>query len=168
MLISIVSFLDRIEEYSDKILGKKLTKIQIDELRNDFGFDTDSEKFTRNTELPFFVITNRPDECECCKGKYRIEDRSFPWYRFKNKYYFEVHHFISLSNHQSLDISENLVKLCPTCHKALKKHVGTEQIQKEYIKNILKNNSEVLEFSKTVLDTNDIDELVEKVYLSLK
>lgn len=40
----------------------------------------------------------------------------------KYNYYFEVHHNIALSNdYNSLDVPDNLVKLCPICHKCLKK-----------------------------------------------
>ena len=39
--------------------------------------------------------------------------------RNSDKHYFELHHVISFGAKQSGDILENLVKLCPACHRAL-------------------------------------------------
>jgi 5-methylcytosine-specific restriction protein A len=65
-------------------------------------------------------------------------------------------------------VPDNLVKICPVCHKALKKSVGTEKIQKDYIKNILRNNTEVKTFSINYFGTLNENDLIEKIYQNLR
>lgn len=163
-----VSYGDKLEKYVNNILGKRLTKAEIKKLRSDYGFDYSDEDFSRNPELPTYIMLNRPDECECCKTIYNINDRSFPWRKHNGRPYFEIHHFISIGPHRELDVPENLVKICPVCHKALKKSVGTEKIQRNYIKNILHNNDEVKMFSMNYFGTSDENNLIEKIYQNLR
>ena len=102
----------------------------------------------------------------CCKDKYDIADRSYI-NRTTGIYYFEIHHVISLGNNMKLDDENNMVKLCPTCHRTLKRGSGTEQEQKELIKAIFKNAPNTYEFAKHFFNTDDYDEVVKLTYLSL-
>lgn len=61
------------------------------------------------------------------------------------KNYMEAHHLIPVcfqkeiwdKYHINIDCLENLVALCPTCHKAI--HYGTKEIQKQMIANLYKH-----------------------------
>ncbi|GAA7662558.1 hypothetical protein ckin74_04500 [Helicobacter pylori] len=75
---------------------------------------------------------------------------------------------ISLGKNQELDVLENLAKLCPTCHRALKKGASEEEFQKRLIGKILNHNKDNLEFAQLRFETDDFPTLIDKVYESLK
>lgn len=156
---------DRINYYSNNVIGKDVAQMpQIMQLRSRLGFD-DPIKTIRSSALVDIVREATPDECMSCKDIYDIKDRSFE----KNgRYYFEMHHMISLGNNKELDDEDNLVKLCPICHKTLKRGVASEKDQKEIIDRIYKNAPNVLEFAKHFFDTDDYDEIVDNTYKHLK
>ncbi|GHR90175.1 hypothetical protein VN1279_02560 [Helicobacter pylori] len=49
---------------------------------------------------------------------------------------------ISLGKDKELGVLENLAKLCPACHRALKKGASEERFQKRLIENILNHNKD--------------------------
>ena len=61
-----------------------------------------------------------------------------------NQKYMEAHHLIPVcfqkevwnKHHVNIDCVENLVSLCPTCHKAI--HYGTKEVQKQMITELYK------------------------------
>ena len=163
------SFQKRIDYYADKILNRKLNSQQIKQYQKELGFlaDTSDERTIRNDLIVQIARLEWPDECVCCKHLYNICDRSFI-HRKTNRPYFEIHHVISLGNNQELDDTDNLAKLCPTCHAALKRGRALEVYQKELIANILNNQSRTLEFSKNFFDTDDENVIINKIYESLK
>lgn len=55
---------------------------------------------------------------------------------------------ISLGKNRELDVLANLAKLCPACHRALKKGSSEEGFQKRLIRNILNRNKDNLEFAQ--------------------
>ena len=120
----------------------------------------------RNAALVETIRYLTPDECACCKNRYRIEDRSYI-NRKTGRYYFEIHHVISLGNNKELDDENNMVKLCPACHRALKRGSGTEVEQKELIKEIFSNVPQTLVFAKHFFDTEDLDAVVDMTYKKL-
>lgn len=75
---------------------------------------------------------------------------------------------ISLGKIRELDVLENLAKLCPTCHKALRKGASAEGFQKRLIKNILNRNKDNLEFAQLRFETDDLPTLIDHIYESLK
>ncbi|GAA8123490.1 hypothetical protein UBN36_02180 [Helicobacter pylori] len=75
---------------------------------------------------------------------------------------------ISLGKIRELDVLANLAKLCPTCHRALKKGSSEEEFQKRLIGKILKRNKGNLEFAQLRFETDDFPTLIDKVYESLK
>ncbi len=75
---------------------------------------------------------------------------------------------ISLGKNKELDVLENLAKLCPTCHRALKKGSSEEEFQKRLIRNILNRNKDNLEFAKLRFETDDFPTLIDKIYEGLK
>ena len=156
---------DRINYYSNNVIGKDVADMpQIMQLRSKLGFD-DPVKTIRSSALVDIVRAITPDECMSCKDLYDIKDRSF---KKDGRYYFEMHHMISLGNNKELDDGDNLVKLCPICHKTLKRGVASAEDQKEIIDRIYQNAPNVLDFAKHFFDTDDYTEIVERTYQHLK
>lgn len=143
-----------------------------------FGIDesNDNERqSTRNSRIVKQVYEEEPDVCVCCQNIYNIADRSFKKkYRLHGlvveKYYFEMHHAISFSNGQDggesnvLDVIENLVKVCPTCHTCMTAKKGLEEDIKQLILNMLHNSDKVRDFTEGYFETSDENELVERIY----
>lgn len=77
-------------------------------------------------------------------------------------------YMISLGKNKELDVLENLAKLCPACHRALKKGSSTEGFQKHLIENILNHNKDNLEFAQLRFETDDFPTLIDRIYESLK
>ena len=162
------TFENRIAIYSQKLLGKELSKIEIQNLRNEIGFGDDNfSKFRRNMEIVEIIRLFTPDKCACCQEEYDIKDRTFTS-RKTNRPYFEIHHVISVGKNAELDVEDNLVKLCPVCHSQIKVGVGLEQEQKENISKMLKHEPKCLEFAKHIFDTDDFEEIINKICENLK
>lgn len=106
------------------------------------------------------------DECAACKDRYDFKDRSFV--TKKGRYYSEIHHFISLGKNKSLDLIENLTKLCPVCHRALGSGASDEKYQKMLIKNIMKNSKQNKDFAEFIFESSDNKILAQKIYENLK
>lgn len=157
----------RLGFYLRTIYGKTLSDFEINKIRKDLEFDEEkSESFKRDTNIIRFMRLYAPDICAACKDIYDIKDRSFLT-RF-NRYYTEIHHCISVGKDKELDVLENLVKLCPTCHRALGKGSSSAEYQKELIKRILNSNQQNLEFAKIIFASDDINILVDKIQENLK
>ncbi|GAA9654529.1 hypothetical protein HpHCM49_00190 [Helicobacter pylori] len=75
---------------------------------------------------------------------------------------------ISLGKIRELDVLANLAKLCPTCHRALKKGSSAEEFQKRLIGKILNRNKDNLEFAQLRFETDDFSMLVNRIHESLK
>lgn len=162
------TFEKRIAIYSQKLLGKELTKYDIQNIRKEIGFNSKTDnKFRRNMEIVEIVRLFTPDKCACCQDKYDIKDRSFVS-RKTNRPYFEIHHIISVGKNEKLDVEENLVKLCPVCHSQIKAGVGLENEQKENISKMLENEPKCFEFATHIFDTKDKNKIIENIYKSLK
>ncbi|WP_318023928.1 HNH endonuclease [Mycoplasmopsis agalactiae] len=107
-----------------------------------------------------------PDECSACKEKYNILDRTFI-HRQTQKPYLEIHHVISFGSGNKSDVLENLVKLCPACHKALSKNRANENYQKQLIHNIISSNPFISKYLENFVDNDIINEKIEFVYSNL-
>ncbi len=75
---------------------------------------------------------------------------------------------ISLGKDQELDVLANLAKLCPACHRALKKGSSEEEFQKRLIRNILNRNKDNLEFVQLRFETDNLSTLIDRICESLK
>ncbi len=75
---------------------------------------------------------------------------------------------ISLGKNRELDVLANLAKLCPACHRALKKGSSEEEFQKRLIGKILKRNKGNLEFAQLRFETDDLSTLIDRICESLK
>ncbi|MCH4613638.1 HNH endonuclease, partial [Helicobacter pylori] len=167
-------FTERAHFYLKNVYQQDLDKKRIKELREQLGFIQKSEEFKRDSKIINFYRLSTPNVCNACCDDYDIKERSFlslPLYQITQKldsYYTEIHHVISLGKDKELDVLENLAKLCPTCHRALKKGASAERFQKRLIGKILKRNKGNLEFAQLRFETDDFLTLIDKVYESLK
>ncbi|MCQ2925484.1 HNH endonuclease [Helicobacter pylori] len=167
-------FTERAHFYLKNVYQQDLDKKRIKELREQLGFIQNSEEFKRDSKIINFYRLSTPNVCSACCDDYDIKERSFlslPLYQITqnpNSYYTEIHHVISLGKIRELDVLENLAKLCPTCHRALKKGASAEGFQKRLIGKILKRNKGNLEFAKLRFETDDFLTLIDKIYESLK
>ncbi|MWV61134.1 HNH endonuclease [Helicobacter saguini] len=156
----------RFEFYNNLILNKQA--INIDKLRERLGFEKNNieSKNVRNANIILLARNLLKDECVGCLHKYDIKDRSFK--TRQGFYYLEIHHNVAFSFNKNLcDDIDNLVKLCPTCHKALSKNRADENYQKEIIESILKHSSEAKDFAKAISKIENDDELIEYIYETL-
>ena len=80
-----------------------------------------------------------------------MENRTFKM-RNSDRYYLEIHHVISFSADNTLDQIDNLVKICPACHRALTKNRAEESYQKQLITKILINAPKAKEFCLNFTD----------------
>ncbi|WQV89253.1 HNH endonuclease [Helicobacter pylori] len=167
-------FIERAHFYLKNVYQQDLDKKRIKELREQLGFIQNSEEFKRDSKIINFYRLSTPNVCNACCDDYDIKERSFlslPLYKITqnpDSYYTEIHHVISLGKDKELDVLENLAKLCPACHRALKKGASAEGFQKRLIGKILKRNKGNLEFVQLRFETDDFLTLIDKVYESLK
>ena len=156
---------ERLNFYSTNVFDKNITQDDIKRMRSELNFDTTS-KSVRNKALVEAIRYLTPDECVCCKNRYNIKDRS---YINKNtgRYYFEIHHVISIGKNKELDDENNMVKLCPICHRALKRGSGTEEEQKSLIRDIFHNAPDKLDFAEHFFNTTDFETIVDLTFKSL-
>lgn len=158
------SFDNMLRYYANNIFGKDLSKFEIDNLRQELNFNTatDIVHFKRNLALIEIVRLNTPDQCASCG--------TTQTYTHKNtgRQYFEYHHVISVGKNHELDDENNIVKLCPNCHRIVKRGSAPENEQKQVIINILHNQPNVLEFAQQIFDIDDINKIVDKIWQSLK
>lgn len=157
---------ERINLYLSGIYGKNLSDYEISKIRKDLEFDSDdSDDFKRNGNIIRLVRYGTDDICAACSDIYDIKDRSF--LGRNNRYYTEIHHCISVGKDKELDVLENLSKLCPTCHRALKRGASSDEYQKGLIAKILKANKQNLEFAKIIFASADFDYLVDRIQENL-
>lgn len=161
----------RIEKNQDETALKQYRELfGIDDIKNE------DRKVTRNRAFVSQVYDDEPDECVCCKNKYNISDRSFYIKRkvhgiSVDRYYFEIHHAISFSNCKGknteanvLDVIENLVKVCPTCHACMTAKRGRECDIKILIENMLQNSPKVKDFAEGYFGITDKYKLIDEIY----
>lgn len=139
-------FLKRIRFYSSYIVGNNhLDKLDIHDLREKLNFTEKEQETTdkkRSNSAKDFAILYKPDYCASCHRVYKNKDRTFKM-RNGKFWYFEMHHVISFANKKiNTEDSDNYVKLCPVCHRALTPNRATEKLQKKIIKNILYENED--------------------------
>lgn len=167
------SFEDRLIFYRQSVLGRKLKQQEINSLRRELEFSqkiepTKDNKFLiRNQKIVSYAREIFDDVCVGCGDHYNIADRSFKMPK-DDRYYFEINHIIAYSNDSStVDVLDNLVKLCPTCHRALTPGRAYESLQKSIIKKMINSRIEVKRFIKSMMAGRSLS-LVDYVYSKLK
>ncbi len=168
------SFIECAHFYLKNVYQQDLDDKSIEKLREQLGLIQKSWEFKRDSKIINFYRISTPNVCNACCGDYDIKERSFislPLYKITqdpNSYYTEIHHVISLGKNKELDVLANLAKLCPACHRALKKGASEEGFQKRLIGNILNHNKDNLEFAQLRFETDDFPTLINRIYESLR
>ena len=152
-----VAFIKYLNFFSNNVYERSLTPATVDLLRRRLGFNTatEADTTTRNRTIIALFDMIAPDKCAICgtETTYRKPD---------GRQYFEIHHVISRCNGSELDNIANLVKLCPACHRMMKKNGSTKEDQIRAIIKILNEHDEIFEFCSSYLSIDDINELAEK------
>lgn len=177
----ILRFITKYNSFKNMAYGYRIEGNQDEndliEYRQLFGMDDSNKQIrqaTRNKTIIKQVYDDEEDVCICCKNDYCIKDRSFLMKRnvhgkLVERYYFEIHHAISFSNEQGneknvLDVIENLVKVCPTCHACMTAKRGLKTDVKNLIQNMLNNSLKVRNFAEGYFGTTDEIILIDKIY----
>jgi hypothetical protein len=152
------SFISYLSYFAKNVYGQTLSKNRIDDLRNKLGFNgNDNNSSNRSKKVVDAFIELAPDVCAICGTTTTFTSAK------TGKQHFDIHHMISFKNGKSVDVTDNLVKLCNTCHTMMKKGCGTEQQQLDAIKKILEEQENIYDFCSTYLCIEDIDLLAKKV-----
>lgn len=172
-------FFERAYFYKQKILGNlnnltnssdKAIDFEIQLLRDELKFnkENDENTTTRNSFTVQYAKLEQEDICYSCNNIYKLLDRTFT-YRNTNKPYLEMHHVLSFGSNSKYDVKDNLVNLCPACHKALTPNRADEHYQKTIIKNILNNSQTAKNYvSQFITDGSPDTVYVDFVYSKLK
>ncbi len=155
-----VKFIKYLNFFTNNIYQKSLTAAAIKDLRQRLGFDT-KQKSTRNLSIIKLFNEFAEDKCAICGTTTTFENKQ------TGRQSFEIHHIISYHNGQEYDNIANLVKLCPNCHRMLKKNSAPKDIQIKAIIKILHEHREIYEFTASYLAIDDINDLAEKIWSML-
>lgn len=159
------SFIERAIFYRNKIIGnyekenalsKKGIQKLIAKYRKELNFDdntVEDDDIKRSSDLIKLAIISLEDKCFCCCNQYELLDRTFIRAN-GNRPYLEVHHVISFGSDKNGDVLENLVKVCPACHKALTPGRAEINYQRDLIKNILNTSQSANQYVERFLKKN--------------
>ncbi|MDT2806988.1 HNH endonuclease [Vagococcus lutrae] len=160
------TFIKRIQFYRENISQQSLGQKEVEILRQEL-FGEGSIEPQRKDRIRLIVKNTTVDKCTACCSDYSIKDRSFIVPK-DQRYYFEYHHVISFSrNRDELDVVENVVKLCPTCHRAMTPNRAYDKYQKKLIMNILNGRQDIFLFAKEYLNLESKKEIVTKIHTLL-
>ncbi len=166
------SFIRRARFYLKNVHQQDLDDKSIERLREQLGWIQESEEFRRDSKIINFYRISTPNVCSACCGDYDIKERSFISLALYQITQIPIptilKSMISLGKDKELDVLANLAKLCPACHRALKKGSSEEGFQKRLIENILNRNKDNLEFAQLRFETDDFPTLINRIYESLK
>ncbi|QIW62005.1 HNH endonuclease [Mycoplasmopsis gallinacea] len=161
--------INRLNSYLSDIYNRELNNKEIQNLREEYKFKIESDllesKKVRSKFIRDIVYKNDENICVGCGDKYNLEDRTFM--KKDGFLYLEVHHGISFKNGYEFDVIENLIKLCPICHLCLSKNKGRDEDQKEIIKKMIEKKERFLKFAIKIFNTNDQQQLIEKIHQKL-
>ncbi len=156
-----VKFIKYLNFFTNNIYQKSLTPEAVKELRKRLGFDACEQNDHRNKSIVKLFNDIAEDKCAICGTTKTYENKQ------TGKQTFEIHHVISYHNGQEYDNMANLVKLCPNCHRMLKKNSAPKDIQIKAIIKILHEHREIYEFTASYLAIDDINDLAEKIWSML-
>lgn len=152
------TFIQYINYFANNVSGKELTPVEIQKIRDRLGFNTlSSDSMSRNQKIIELYRNLSEDKCAICGTTQTYLNKK------TGRQHFEIHHMISFKNGKELDVYDNLVKLCPTCHDMMKKSSGVESDQIKAIEKILNENDTIYEFCSTYLGIENIPELSIKI-----
>ena len=111
-----------------------------------------SEHYMRDPQAAAYAKQQAGYKCE-----FNPEHKTFTS-GISNLQYVEAHHLIPMRYQnqfeQSLDIPENIVALCPNCHRAI--HHGSENCKKEILEKLLQDRKDSLKENGIDIQVNDL------------
>lgn len=128
-------------EYADRYKAKPLTQMS-----------KDKEKLRRDPLVGRSVLHEAKFKCQVCASHSSFPSKTYSALRGVETSYMEPHHLIPVSNYKTyyeeygvnLDCPQNIVCLCPNCHKLI--HHGTKEKVREVLGILLdKKKSEFVE-----------------------
>lgn len=143
-----LNFWENFDRFLSIIEVDELSADDIENLRETYGYSVSDSDETLKRAYKIKELAKRTLENICfgCADSYNLNDRTFKC-RGSENYYLEIHHVIPWSSQKKInDNISNLVKLCPTCHRALTKGRAEEDLQKDIITNICKNSNNIENF----------------------
>lgn len=162
------TFESRVAFYANNVFDRRehLTAIDLHRFHDLIGRNRNNE-FSRDSGLAYAFRIATVEQCACC---YDIYDREARVHIVPSTglYNFEIHHMISVGQVEELDVYDNLVKLCPECHRKLRRSGDTENNQKNMIIKILNEKPNVKEFCETFFNETDFNTLVDNIWRHLK
>lgn len=142
LLLDDESYNEEIENYLSNLDNIKPTYKAIPQKKADFFINySKNEVYPRDKAVAANALILANYECEV--------DKSHPSFvrRKTNTNYTEAHHLVPLENHAdfnySLDVEENIVSLCSTCHNCI--HYGIDEERKPIIKKLFKKRKDMLD-----------------------
>jgi len=109
-----------------------------------------NENYSSETDDEILFSSQNMKEFSKKNGNYLCEyDNKHITFNAKsnNKNYVEAHHLVPFSERNrfdvSIDVTENIVCLCPNCHKKI--HLAVDTERKDFIKNLFENRKDSLE-----------------------
>lgn len=155
-------FIAYLNYYTNNIYNQNITDSLLQRIRRDLGFsDSNTESENRNHLIIRTFDEVSPDKCACC-GTTQTYTKN------NGRQYFEIHHVVPFANGIETDNIANLVKLCPTCHRMMKKGSGQTEEQIAACKKFITEHEEIYEFTSSILDEEDKDRLAIKIQELLK
>lgn len=160
-------FIVRLKKYIEIIIGHSFKNdSNLEHLKKEiFGINDESQYApSRNQSIVAIAKLLLENKCYSCCDEYDISTRSFK-YRDRQSFYLEIHHVLPFANYDlEVDNIDNLVKLCPVCHAALKKNRAEISFQKKIINSILKNRETSSKFIEMFLDDKNINSKIDYIY----
>lgn len=158
-----VAFIKYINFFTNNIYNKDLTPEKIDILRRQLGFNKGQSlnQPGRNKSIVDLFDELSEDKCALCGTNQTYKKKA------NGRQAFEIHHMIPYHNGQEFDNIANFVKLCPTCHRSLKKGSASKADQITSIITILGKHPEVFEYTSSALGIENLPKLAEEIWTLL-
>lgn len=155
-----VAFIKYINFFTNNIYDKELTPERVEILRKQIGFNVgqSTTQTNRNKNIIELFDDLSEDKCVLCGTTQTFKKKA------NGRQSFEIHHMIPYHNGQEFDNIANFVKLCPTCHRSLKRGSSTKDDQVKSIITILGKHPEVLEYASSALGIEDLPKLAEEIW----
>ncbi len=163
---------DTISKYNflwDKNDASEYNENELEEMKKDFFNKSNNtiNKQTRKNNIVQMAKVKLKNFCFGCIDHMELKNRSFLT-KSSNEYYLEINHVIPFSNGQT-DVFENLVKLCPPCHKALTPNRAQKKEQIRIISSMLLHRDTASKFIENFINSPyTIDKKIDYVYKNLK
>ncbi|MCF7931397.1 MAG: HNH endonuclease [Acholeplasmataceae bacterium] len=159
-LNSHVAFIKYINFFTNNIYDKVLTPEKVGILRKQIGFNTSQElgQPYRNKSIVDLFDELSEDKCALCGTSQTFKKKA------NGRQSFEIHHMIPFHNGQEFDNIANFVKLCPTCHRSLKRGSASKDDQIRSIITILGRHPEVFEYTSSALGIEELPKLAEEIW----